>query len=114
MRQHAIKVYRLRAANISSESIAASVAANAANDVPLTQSSMGISAGTVGIPGIAIDINSVMVAPPIRCIAVSATARTGVRLSSGFTMKSTAAMTIAEKTLGAQPADVSQSSVVNP
>ena len=114
MRQHAAKVYRLRPVYMSNASIAASVAAKAAREAPLTQSSMGISAGNVGIPGIAVEINNVSVAPPIRCIATNPNEIAGVRVSCGRARKRIAAISTAEVTLGTQPAEVSQSPVLRP
>ena len=113
MRQHGLEVYRLRPVYISRPSKAKSVAANAASAAPLTQRSMGISAGTVGIPGIAMVMSRVSVAPPMRCMAVIATTVVGVSPSSGLAKKSKAAMTTAENTLGTHPADVSQSPLRN-
>src|SRR5688500_8632706 len=114
MRQHAGKVYRLRPVNISNASIAASVTANAAREAPLTQGSLGISAGKVGIPCVAGAISSVSVAPPIKCIATNPNERAGVRLSCGRAKKRIAAITTAEVTLGTHPAEVNQSPVLRP
>ena len=114
MRLHAAKVYRLRPVYMSNASIAASVAAKAAREALLTQSSMGISAGKVGIPGIAVEINSVSVAAPIKCIATKPTEMAGVRLSCGRAKKRSAAISTAEVTLGTKPAEVNQSPVLRP